>query len=350
MKNRVITGSITFLLLSIFLLVSGCDDFSLMEILANDISLIPEEITLNFDESVEFHVSNGIEPFNYSLTGEGTISSSLYTAPGIAGNYKVTVEDDLNRAADAYVIVLDAADLVSIIPEIISTGINGIVQFTISGGTGLYEIDLDPELGVYNTDTNIYTAGDNAGLEIIKVTDSNGNIAEASVTILNTSDLLIIPDVAEVLSGANVITFSASGGDNLNPYIYTILPPQTTAGDSLINAGNGRYSSPTDTGIENVRVTDFNGDTADATVYIVAALLTINPSVAITLYVNDEFTFSASDGSPPYSFSILPGDENSGMINNSTGLFTALAKDNSVTVVVEDSRGATDTCRVKIKN
>ena len=97
-----------------------------------------------------------------------------------------------------------------------------------------------------------------------------------------------------------------------------------------------------------MRVTDSLSVTAEATVYIVAELLSINPSIALTLYVGEEFSFSASNGNPPYSFSIL-GDEPSGSIDSGTGLFTALAKDPSVIVIVTDSYGNTDTCKVKVK-
>ena len=340
MKKEAIPGSIIFLLFLVFFLVPGCDDFSLLEVLANDIALIPEEITLNLDETIEFSVTSGISPFIFTETGDGTISSSLYTAPGVPGNFTVTVKDDRNRTAEAFVTVVDA---ITIVPEIVSTGIGGVIQFTISGGTGSYNFDWDPLLGNYDSGTDTYTAGGTAGIDVITVTDSAGQIAEASVTIIDTSNLMIIPEVAEVLID-DIFTFSASGGTGPGTYTFSVL-----SGNGSIDVVNGKYTAPSETGNATVRVTDTDSATADATIYIVAELLTINPSISLTLYVGDEFSFSASNGNSPYSFSIL-GDEPSGSINSSTGLFTALAKDNSVTVIVTDKNGNTDTCRVTLKS
>ncbi len=343
MKKKVITVSTLFLLLLVLFLVSGCDDFSLIDVLANDISIIPGEITLNLDETIEFEVSAGISPFVFTEVGDGILPDGIYTAPAVAGSVTISVQDDRNRTAEAYVTVVDA---VNILPEIISTGIGGVVQFTISGGTEPYDVDLDPGLGTYDTGTDIYTAGSKAGLEIIKITDFDGQIAEALVTIIDTVNLMIIPEVAEVLAG-EIFTFSASGGSGT--YNFSTEP---ASGDGSINLTNGRYTAPASpfTGTETIRVTDSDSATSDAIIYIVDKLLTINPSIALTLYVGDEFTFSASNGILPYNFSLLPGYETAGSINGTTGLFTALAKDNRVTVIVTDANGNTSTCRVKIKS
>lgn len=355
MKNKAFTVLATLLLLLVVFLLFGCDDFSLTEILAYDISLIPGEITLNLDEIIKFEVSAGIAPFVFTEVGDGIVPNGIYTAPSTTGNFIISVEDDLNRTAEAYVTVVDAANMVSLVPEIVSTGINGEIQFAISGGVGVYtdsDIVLDPDLGslgspVYNASTDtydfVYTAANTPGLEIIMVTDDNGQTAEAYITITSDTGLMIIPDVAEV-EVDDVLDFSASGGAGAGTYTYSII-----SGSGNIDSGNGRYTAPSIIGVTTIQVEDSDSNTAEATVYIVADLLTINPSVALTLYVGDEFTFSASNGNPPYSFSIL-GNEPTGSIDSGTGLFTALAKDNSVTVVVTDSNGNTSTCRVKIKS
>ena len=346
MKKEVFTVLVTLFLLIVVFVLFGCDNFSLFDVLANDISLVPGEITLNLNETIEFGVSAGIAPFIFTEVGDGLIPDGIYTAPSLAGNFTISVQDDRNRTAEAYVTVVDA---VIIQPEIVSTGIGGVIQFTISGGIGPYNIDWDPLLGDYDTGMDIYTAGTTAGIDVITVTDFAGQIAEASVTILDTSNLMIIPEVAEVLAGGADFPFSASGGSGV--YVYSIVPPKTTAGDSAINIDNGRYAPPTDTGIEIVRVTDTSTPTAftaEATVYIVDALLTISPSISITLHIGEEWTFSAYNGKTPYVFSISPGDESSASIDSETGLFKALDFDASVLVTVTDGNGNSDTCRVKI--
>jgi hypothetical protein len=344
LKKKIISGLVTVFYLSVIFLLLSCDDFNLIELLANDISLVPQEATLNLDETIDFEVSAGISPFRFSVSGGGTIisTSGLYTAPGSTGDVTVYVDDDRNRTAESYVTVVDAVNLE---PVIVSTGIGGIIPFTISGGTGPYSVVLDPGLGTYNTGTDEYTAVA-AGLDIIRVTDSLGQIAEAAVTVIDTLNLMIIPDIVEVQI-TDTIQFSASGGTS--PYIYSQV-----SGAGSFNAATRIYTAPAVGGTTAViRVTDSGiptSLTADATIYIVVELLTINPSVAITLYVGDVFTFSASNGTPPYTFSILPGDEASGSIHSVTGVFTALEKDNNVTVIVTDANGNNDTCRVKIKD
>ena len=359
MKRKVITGSIVILLLSIFLLIPGCDDFNLVDLLSNYIAIIPEEVTLISGETIDFEVSAGIAPFVFTEVGDGIIPNGIYTAPGIDNTYIISVEDDCNRTAAAYATVVNPLNIVTLAPEIVSTVINGVIQFTISGGTGDYTVTMDPGLGFddHPGDGTLlfnYTADATAGFDIIRVTDSKNQIAEAYVTITSISGLQISPTTAEILPGGS-FTFSASGGTpylvppSAAPYVFSIID-DIDENDS-INQDNGKYIAPTApfTGTRTVVVKDSLLASSTATVYVVTELLTINPSVALTLYVGDEFAFTASNGESPYTFSIL-GNESSGSVNSSTGLFTALAKDNNVTVVVEDSRGATDTCRVKIKN
>jgi len=344
--NRKIVPLVTIILI-LGLILFGCDNFSLIELLNNDISIIPEEITLSLGETVRFEVSSGIFPFTFTEIGGGSIPNGIYTAPGTEGSFTISVEDDRKRIAEADVTVVDAANMVNLVPEIITIGIGTNLQLNISGGIAPYVIDLNPGLGSDDhpgdgTLTFDYTSIA-AGLETIRVTDNLGLFAEAYVTVSANNDLMISPAIAEVLTDGSIF-FSASGGTS--PYSFSVI------GVGGINAGTGQYTAPSSSGTATVQVTDSNlpiPTTADATVYIVTELLTINPSIKITLYVGDQFTFSASHGNPPYSFSIL-GNEPSGSIESGTGLFTALIRDNNVTVVVTDVTGNTSTCRVQVKN
>ena len=67
MKIKIAVHHVVLLLISAFILIfTGCDDFSLVEFLNHDISLIPSEITLAHNESVEFSVVAGIPPFTFT--------------------------------------------------------------------------------------------------------------------------------------------------------------------------------------------------------------------------------------------------------------------------------------------
>ena len=108
MSKKVFTGSIAILLLSIFLLISGCDDFSLVDVLTRDIFLVPAEITLNLDETIKFEVSSGIAPYEFTEVGNGEVPEGIYTAPSTTGNFIISVRDDRDRIAEAYVTVVEA--------------------------------------------------------------------------------------------------------------------------------------------------------------------------------------------------------------------------------------------------
>ncbi len=62
--------------------------------------------------------------------------------------------------------------------------------------------------------------------------------------------------------------------------------------------------------------------------------------VSVLLYTGDTCRFSASGGSPPYSFSVVP-QTGCGSIETGTGLYTAPAGPINDVIQVQDSTGAT---------
>jgi hypothetical protein len=70
--------------------------------------------------------------------------------------------------------------------------------------------------------------------------------------------------------------------------------------------------------------------------------LAISP-ISATVPVDGQFTFSASGGEPPYSFSIVSG---SGTINESSGLYKAPSTPGMDTIQVTDESGATSEAKV----
>lgn len=134
-------------------------------------------------------------------------------------------------------------------------------------------------------------------------------------------------------------TFSASGG--YPPYSYLIL-----LGAGSIDESTGVYTTPGFASYDIVRVTDLVGKTCDATVeiYIAGATLIIIPD-SITIAKNESLTYTASGGTPPYSYSVVSG---TGAINASTGFFTAPDKVEIDTVRVTDSVPNTADATVKI--
>ena len=83
-------------------------------------------------------------------------------------------------------------------------------------------------------------------------------------------------------------------------------------------------------------------DLLDGSLLSTEGPLAISPT-STTLPVGSQFTFSASGGDPPYSYSIVTG---SGTIDESSGLYTAPSTPGMDTIQVMDSVGATSEARV----
>jgi hypothetical protein len=83
-------------------------------------------------------------------------------------------------------------------------------------------------------------------------------------------------------------------------------------------------------------------DLLDSSNRLSSGPLSISP-ISATVAVDSQFTFSASGGDPPYSFSIVAG---SGTINESSGLYTAPSTAGMDTIQVTDSAGATSEAKV----
>lgn len=145
--------------------------------------------------------------------------------------------------------------------------------------------------------------------------------------------LTLKPGITGTLVGGNLY-FTASGGTS--PYTYSVLAGG--AGGTITSAG--AYTAPKSAGSDTVQVTDANGQVSNATVTVVtAAQLTISPAT-LQLNVGDSYTFTASGGVPPYSYSITSGGTYGSI--TSGGMFTASAA-GTATVQVSDSLGNTAT-------
>ena len=93
-----------------------------------------------------------------------------------------------------------------------STNVTGgaTVQFTAAGGSGqgyAFSVPVDPSGGTVDAHTGLYTAGKNSGIDTVRVTDSAGAEATATVQVTNLPN-----DNAEVDGGSTVPGSSSSSG------------------------------------------------------------------------------------------------------------------------------------------
>lgn len=299
------------------------------------LAISPSTKTMAVDNSHTFSASNGVAPYSYSITGgSGAINAATgaYTAPNTAGAATVTVTDSLGNTANATV-TINAALAIS--PTSKTLAVTNTHTFTASGGDTSYTFSVAAGGGTVHPTTGLYTAPNSSGAATVRVTDGMGNTADAAVTINAAPS---ISPSTKTVAVNNTFTFSATNG--VAPYSYSVA-----AGAGTIHNTTGLYTAPGAPGSATLRVTDSLGNTSDATV-TVAAALSASPSTK-TLAVNNTFTFSGSDGSPPYSYSVVAGG---GTVNSSTGLYTAPAASGSATVRVTDSMSNTADATVTIND
>lgn len=295
----------------------------------------PSTFTLAVNNVRTFPASGGVAPYTFSVfAGTGSIDSStgVYTAPAASGSATVRVTDSVGNTADATVTINPA---LAIAPASITVALNGSQTFSATGGVTPYTFSVVSGVGSINSSTGAYSGGAVVGSAVVRVTDALGNTSDAAV---NVNDPLVISPTSWALAVTNTKTFSASGG--VAPYTFSVF-----SGGGTINSSSGLYTAPGSSGSATVRVTDSNGNTADAAV-------TINPALAISpasvnLGFNSTQTFTSTGGVSPYTYSVVSGG---GSINSSTGLFTANASTGTTTVRVTDALGNISNATVNIAN
>ena len=297
------------------------------------LSISPASTILAVNNTATFTAVGGTGPFTFSrFSGTGTVNAAtgVYTAPAASGSAVVRVTDSLGAFADANVTVNAA---LAITPASQTMGINGTLNYSSTGGVVPYTYSVFSGGGVINATTGAFTAPATAGTTVVHVTDNFGNIASSNVTI--TSGLSISP-ASSTLAVNNTVTFVGANG--ATPYTYSVF-----SGTGTINAATGLYTAPATSGSAVVRVTDNLGAVADANVTINAALA-IAPATK-TLAVNNVFTFSATGGVSPYTYSVFSGG---GTINGTTGAYTAPAAAGTAVVRVTDGLGNVSNSNVTI--
>lgn len=283
--------------------------------------------TLAVTNNFTFSATGGVAPYSFTSTN-GAINSStgVYTAPSSNGSATVTVTDSLGNTSHSTVTINPA---LAISPSSTTVAASGNASFSATGGVGSFSYSTTA--GSINSSTGAFTAPSSAASVTVTVTDSLGNTSNSSVTI--TGPLAISP-TAKTLAVNNAFTFSAAGGTS--PYTYSVV---TGGGGSFSGAV---YTAPASAGTYTVKVTDATSATSNATVTVNAALA-ISPN-SKTLAVNDTFSFGATGGVSPYTYSVVTGG--GGSFSGTT--YTAPSATGTYTVRVTDSLNNTSNGTVTI--
>ena len=259
-----------------------------------------------------------------------------------AGNCTVTVTDSNGCTTSSTVTITQPATAVtaSITAQTNVTcfGLcDGTATVTPVGGTPPYTVVAwsDP-----SGQTTFTAVGLCAGTYSVTVTDDNGCLAYASVTITQpaTAVSVSITDQDNVLCfGECTGTATAAGSGGTGPYDYLWDNGQTTALATGLCAG-----------IEGVTVTDDNGCTASTTVTItepataVSASITSQTNVLCFGQCTGSATIAGAGGTPPYTY---------GWPVSAGGVTTPTASNlcaGTYTPTVTDANGCTTTINVII--
>ncbi len=249
------------------------------------------------------------------------------TATGLlAGSYTVTITDNNGCTLTTSATVLNIpGETVTINPPVnvlCNGGNNGSATPTVVGGTTPYTYLWS------NAQTSSTATGLTAGSYTLAVTDANGCIATASVTITQ-------PPLLTVTTGAptNVlcnggtngsVSCTAGGGTGIYTYAWT---PGGQTGSTATSLTAGTYT---------ITVTDANGCTATATATITQpTALTVTAAgfpVTCNAGSNGQATAIPAGGTPGYTYAWSNGTTKANDNNLTAG---------SYTITVTDANGCT---------
>lgn len=175
------------------------------------------------------------------------------------------------------------------------------------------------------------------------VVSSELGIVTFNLSVGSSSSILVINPTSITLEVNDSTTFAGLGGTS--PYTYTVV-----SGEGLIDANTGSFTAGANPGNSIIRVVDGSGQLAEAIVRInsvgvVDSDLGISP-LSVIVTNNETYTFSATGGATPYTYSVLNG---AGTINPATGLYTAPAVNGNATIRVTDATGATSDAGVSVQ-
>ncbi len=266
--------------------------------------------------------SGGTAPYSYSWTPAGGTAA---TATGlIAGSYTVTITDANGCTTTATANVANTggpgATITSSANILCFGGSNGSATVTASGGTAPYSYSWAPAGGTGATATALI-----AGSYTVTVTDANGCITTASVTLTEPPALAASATSTPVLcNGGTTGTAGVTASGGTAPYTYAWAPSGGT-GSSATGLAAGTYT---------VTITDAGGCTTTATTTVTQPTAITATASSTPVLCNGGNTGAASvnvsGGTTPYTYSWSPsGGTGSSATSLTAGAYTITITDAS---------------------
>jgi gliding motility-associated-like protein len=269
---------------------SGCSNATTVQIsqpsaiVLNTGTIVPADCGVS-NGSASVSASGGTGTLNY--TWSPNVSTTASATNIASGNYSVTVTDQNGCSASVNLVVPNSNGPTVTIQSssnISCFGLsNGTATASVTGGTAPYTYSWSPSGGSLAT-----ASGLAAGTYIVSVTDVDGCIGSASVTITAPAAISITETIIDSDCATNngQISIVASGGSG--PYTYA-WQPNSSSSSAVNGLAAGTYS---------VTVTDALGCTSSES-YIVDVQgtipVTISPSSA-TIFEGESVVLTASGG------------------------------------------------------
>ncbi len=260
----------------------------------------PQMMVLEPSAARSFHITGGTPPYTIvaSAGAYGREGDRFnYRAPDVAGQYAITVNDDIGRVET---ISINVRNPLQLSPHELFLEPGEETTIEVSGGFG--DLAVRAISGEISHDGGeiAYVAPQVKGLDVVTVTDQEGTIAQMTVSV-NSDGIFISPARSYLLPGEDT-GLRALGGTP--PYQWSI------EGVGDLSASEGEqvvFTAATTTGKPLVTVTDANGNQTVAEVVVSNGKLKVTPELVVA-GPGERVPLKALFGVPEYQWSVRRGE------------------------------------------
>lgn len=266
----------------------------------------------------------GTAPFTYSWSNgaTGVSSSSL-----CAGVYMITITDNNGCIQNINLPINNSSGItgetINVVNESCFNQCNGAATVTAVGGTAPISYNWLSPASTSNTLTGLC-----GGNYFVQMTDAQGCIRNASVTITSATDLTVTPLVTQPSCTLNNGSISVSVTGGSPTYTFAWLPAGNTATLNNIGAGNYTLTVTDNSGCAKTLTFPLNNQNGPV-------LVANSTNATCNGTCNAVATVSVTSGTAPFTYNWSGGTAvNSGTTSTSNGLCGGL-----VTVTVTAANG-----------